>query len=124
MSDAGRYRVHARRQLKLRVLFWHPRAGWQRETELRDVGLGGVGATLEGPLAEGDVVTVAFVDPPLSGRLPIEARVAWVAPDGDGGRMRAGFAFVPRDPAALLALFELLAGGQAGGASSSGPGAT
>ena len=124
MSDAGRYRVHARAQIRLRVVFWHPRAGWQRETELRDVGLGGVGATLEGPLAAGDVVTVAFVDPPLSGRLPIEARVAWVAPEGDGGRMHAGFAFVPRDPAALLALFEVLAGAQAGGAASSGAEAT
>jgi hypothetical protein len=113
VSDAGRYRVHARRPIGLRVVVWHPRAGWQREAELRDVGLAGVGATLEGPLSTGDVVTVAFVDPPLSGRLPIEARVAWVTPEGDGSRMQAGFAFVPRDPAALLALFELLAGAPA-----------
>ena len=120
VSDAGRYRVHARRQIGLRVVFWHPRAGWQRETEVRDVGLGGVGATLDGPLAAGDVVTVAFVDPPLSGRLPIEARVAWVAPGGDGGRVHAGFAFVPRDPAALLALFQLLARAEAGGAAPQG----
>lgn len=115
MSDAGRYRVHARTPLPLRVVVWHPRAGWQREAEVRDVGLAGVGVTLDGPLAAGDVVTVAFVEPPLSGRLPIEARVAWVAPEGDGARVRAGFAFAPRDPAALLALFELLAGAPSAG---------
>jgi hypothetical protein len=109
VSDAGRYRVHARKKLQLRAVVWHPRAGWQREADVTDAGLGGVGVLLDGPLAAGDVVTVSFVARAPSDRLPIEARAAWVAVEGEGPRVRAGFAFLPRDPAALLALFELLA---------------
>ena len=109
MAEAApRFRAHARRKVRLRVIVWHPRAGWQREAEVVDVSLGGVCLALNESLAEGDRVTVSFVAPTLWDPLSMHARVAWI---GRGTRLdaaRAGLTFEPKDPASVLALFELI----------------
>ncbi len=119
------YRAHGRRNLRLRLVVWHPRAGWQREARTRNVSLGGARIALDAPLDRGDVVVVSFVGPrpaympaedpatldPTSPAVrpdapSIEARVAWIEPVPGELACSAGLAFAPRDPAVLLALFQ------------------
>ncbi len=106
MTEQARFRAHARRKVRLRVVVWHARAGWQRDAEVGDLGIGGACVLVPDPLAVGDHVTLWFVAPSLGDRLPIQGRVAWVMPPTLVEPGRAGVAFEARDPSALLALYE------------------
>jgi PilZ domain len=108
VTEQARFRAHARRKVRLRVVVWHPRAGWQREADVRDLGIGGACLMLKDPLSVGDRVTVSFVAPTLWDPLAIQGRVAWVGPPTFVELSRAGVAFDARDPSALFALFELM----------------
>jgi hypothetical protein len=88
--------------VRLRVVVWHPRAGWQREAEVSDLSVGGACLLAKDALAVGDRVTLSFVAPTLWDPLAIQGKVAWVRAS------RAGVAFEARDPSALFALFELM----------------
>ena len=104
----ARFRAHARRKVRLRVVLWHPRAGMQGEAEVRDMGLGGACVLSSEPLAAGDKVTVAFVAPTLWDPLQLPARVAWVGPSTLVEPGRAGLQFAPRDASSVYALYELM----------------
>ena len=108
VTAKARFRAHARRNVRLRVVVWHPRAGWQREAEVTNLGFGGTCVWLTEPLAVGDKVTVSFVAPTLWDPLALPGRVAWVGPATRIETGRAGVAFEPKDPAAVFALFELM----------------
>ncbi len=108
VSEQPRFRAHARRKVRLRVVVWHPRAGWQREAEVGDLSVGGACLLAKDALAVGDRVTLSFVAPTLWDPLAIQGRVAWVGASSLAEPLRAGVAFEARDPSALLALFELL----------------
>jgi hypothetical protein len=103
-----RYRIHGRRKVNLRVVVWHPRAGWQREADVHDVSLGGACVSLNETLAEGDRVTISFVAPTLWDPLSMNARVVWVGPGTRIDAGRAGVRFEPKDAATVFALFELV----------------
>jgi hypothetical protein len=87
----------------------HPRAGWERDADVFDIGLGGACLSASEPVAPGDRLSVAFVAPTLWDPLLIPARVAWYrAPTGlDGARV--GVAFDHASAGSALALFELVA---------------
>jgi hypothetical protein len=92
----------------LRVIVWHPRAGWQREAEVADVSLGGACVALNESLSEGDRVTVSFVAPTLWDPLSMHARVAWIGRPTRLDAAKAGLAFEPKDASTIFALFELI----------------
>jgi hypothetical protein len=79
-------------------VLWHPRAGWQREAEVADLGLGGACV----------VLAETLLAPTLWDPLTIPGRIAWVgaAPRAEAGK--AGVAFEPKDAKSMLALFELI----------------
>jgi hypothetical protein len=109
VKAVARFRAHARRPARLAVVVWHPRAGWQRPAEVIDLALGGARIRTTEPLVADDRVTLSFVVPTLWDPLQMPARVAWVAaPSRAEATRAAGVAFEPVDPAAVLALYELL----------------
>ena len=108
MTAEPRFRAHARRKVRLRLVVRHPRAGWEDDAEAQDVGLGGACVRMPRPLAVKDPVLLSFVAPTLWDPLVLPARVAWIAPATHVESARAGVAFQPNDPHAMLALFELL----------------
>lgn len=108
VTEQPRFRAHARRKVRLRVVVWHPRAGWQREADVSNLSVGGACLLAKEPLSAGDRVTLSFVAPTLWDPLAIQGRVAWVRPAILAEPSRAGVAFEARDPSALFALFELM----------------
>ena len=84
----------------------HVRAGWQQQTPVEDVGLGGVRIVVDEAVAPGDAVTLSFTAPALWDPLVLRARVAWVAP----GELPAsvGLAFEHKSADAVFALYELI----------------
>ena len=90
------------------------RAGWQRQTPVENVGLGGARIVVDQALATGDAVTLSFTAPALWDPLVIRARVAWVSsgpPSSSapgGPPFRAGVAFDHRSPDTAFALYELI----------------
>jgi len=106
-QDLAHFRVHARRAIRLRASVVLPRAGWQREAQVQNLGLGGACIVLQEELSAGDRVTVSFLAPTLWDPLAFPARVAWtLVPEPTS--VRAGLAFEPTDAATVYALFELL----------------
>jgi PilZ domain len=89
-------------------VLWHPRAGWQRETEVADLGLGGASVLLMEALAVEDKVKLSLLAPTLWDPLTIPGRIAWVTPATRVDPGRAGVAFEPKEAKAMLALFELM----------------
>lgn len=110
MTAVARFRAHARRKVRLRGLLSHARAGWQREAEVSDLGLGGACVKLSETLAVGDRITLSLVAPTLWDPLTIPGRVAWLGPPTRLEPGRAGVSFEPKDAASMFALFELMAG--------------
>ena len=108
VTAEARFRAHARRKVRLRVLIRHVRAGWEDDAEAQDVGLGGACLRVARPYAVEDPLLLSFVAPTLWDPLVLPGRVAWVAPPTHVESARAGIAFQPKDPKAVLAFFELL----------------
>jgi PilZ domain len=108
VTVVARFRAHARRKVRLRGVLWHPRAGWQREADVADLGLGGACVRLLETLTVGDRVTLSLVAPTLWDPLAIPGRIAWVGPVTRLEPARAGMAFEPKDAASMFALFELM----------------
>ena len=86
----------------------HIQAGWQRDADVIDLGLGGACLALDEFLAEGDPISISFVAPTLWDPLLLRAKVAWVRPATPRAPARAGIAFEHKSAAAVLALFELV----------------
>lgn len=92
----------------MRAAVLHMAAGWEREAQVVNVGMGGACLLVSEQLAVGDRVTLSFLAPTLWDPLAIPARVVWtLAPDPP--IVRAGLAFEPTEAAAIFALFELVA---------------
>jgi PilZ domain len=108
VTAVARFRAHARRKVRLRGVIWHPRAGWYREVEIADLGLGGARLQLWETLNAGDRISLSLVAPTLWDPLAIPARIVWVWPATSLDRGSAGVAFEPKDSASMLALFELM----------------
>ncbi len=108
VTVVARFRAHARRKVRLRGVLWHPRAGWQREADVADLGLGGASVQLKESLQVGDRVTLSLVAPTLWDPLALPGRIAWVGPPTRAEPGRAGVAFEPKEAGAVFALFELL----------------
>ena len=108
VTAVARFRAHARRKVRLRGVLWYPRAGWQREVDVADLGLGGACVRLMDALATGEKVTLSLVTPTLWDPVAIPGRVAWVGPATRLEPGRAGIAFEPKEAAAVYALFELM----------------
>ena len=107
-GGSGHFRAHVRRPVRLKATLSHPRAGWERDAEVFDIGLGGACLTASEPLSPGERVSVAFVAPSLWDPLLIPARIAWYRPARGLEPARAGVAFDHVGPEAVLALFELV----------------
>jgi hypothetical protein len=106
-QDPAHFRVHARRAIRLRASVVLPRAGWQREAQVLNLGMGGACIVLKEELAPGDRVTISFLAPTLWDPLAFPARIAWtMMPEPTS--VRAGLAFEPSDASTVYALFELL----------------
>jgi len=102
------FRAHARRPVRLKAMVSHSRAGWERDADVFDIGLGGACISASEPMSEGDRVAVAFVAPSLWDPLLIPARVAWYDPGRGLDPARAGVAFDHVGEAEIMALFELV----------------
>ncbi len=102
------FRAHTRRPVRLKATLSHSRAGWERDADVFDIGLGGACLSASEPLTEGDRISVAFVAPSLWDPLLIPARVAWYRPPAGLEHARAGIAFDHTDSSAVMALFELV----------------
>jgi hypothetical protein len=91
----------------LQALVTHVRVGWQRQTAIDDVSLGGARVTIAEAVAPGDVLTLSFTAPSLWDPLVIRSRVVWAS----GGRLpyNAGVAFDLKSPETAFALYELIA---------------
>ncbi len=109
MTAVARFRAHARRKVRLRGVIWHPRAGWQREVEIADLGLGGARVQVWETLSARDKISLSLVAPTLWDPLSMPGRIAWVWPPTALVSGSIGVAFEPKDPNAMLALFELMA---------------
>jgi hypothetical protein len=110
----GQFRVHDRKNVRLRALVTHIEAGWQRHVGLANVGLGGACILIDETVHVGDRVTLSFVAPTLWDPLVLRAKVVWTR-QGTPGTLtkmgepgRCGVAFEHRTPQAVLALFELI----------------
>jgi hypothetical protein len=82
-------------------------AGWQRQAQVENLGLGGARIVVDEAASPGDAVTLSFTAPALWDPLVIRARVAWVSAGAPPHRM--GVAFDHRSPEAAFALYELIA---------------
>jgi hypothetical protein len=102
------FRAHARRPVRLRATIAHPRAGWERDADVFDIGLGGACVSAAEPLTPGERVSVAFVAPSLWDPLMIPARVAWYRPGHGVEPARAGVSFDHVGRQSVMALFELV----------------
>jgi PilZ domain len=100
---ANPFRAHARHAVKMHAIVTHVSAGWQRQAQVHNVGLGGACVVVDEPLASGDAVTLSFTAPTLWDPLLLRGRVAWVAES-----RRAGVAFEHRAADAAFALYELI----------------
>jgi hypothetical protein len=100
--------VHRRRSVRLRAVVTHPSAGWQRDAQVLNLGLGGACLALQEIVVPGERVHVSFVAPTLWDPLALPARVAWTLPPTQHESMRVGVSFEPPDAAAVYALFELM----------------
>ena len=110
-SSAGPFRAHPRRQVRIAVLVTHVTAGWQRQAQVENLGLGGARLRLEARVSPGDAVTLSFTAPTLWDPLVLRARVAWVEQAGaahDGQAVAVGVAFEHRAAEATFALYELI----------------
>jgi hypothetical protein len=104
----SQFRVHARRVVRLQATISHPRAGWERDADVFDIGLGGACLSAPEPLHPGERVSIAFVAPSLWDPLMIPARVAWYRPGSGIYSARAGVAFDHTGRQSVMALFELV----------------
>jgi hypothetical protein len=86
----------------------HPRAGWERDADVFDIGLGGACVSASEAVTSGDRVSVAFLAPTLWDPLLIPARVAWFRAGSGPEDGRAGVAFDHTSSASVFALFELV----------------
>jgi hypothetical protein len=108
---AGAFRANARRKVRLRARVTHIFAGWQRDVDVVDLGLGGACLFVDEFLSTGDPVSISFVASTLLEPLLLRAKVVWVKPATSTGRdehARAGVAFDHKSAASVLALFELV----------------
>lgn len=106
----GPFRAHARRAVRLKALFTHVQAGWQRYAPVENVGLGGARVLVEEKLSAGDAVTLSFTAPTLWDPLVLRARVAWIGPPAaPAAQRRVGLAFEHKNADAVFALYELIA---------------
>jgi hypothetical protein len=99
------FRAHARHAVRMHAIVTHVSAGWQRQAQVQNVGLGGACVVVDEPLAAGDAITLSFTAPTLWDPLLLRGRVAWVG----GASRRAGVAFEHRAADAAFALYELIA---------------
>jgi hypothetical protein len=86
----------------------HAEAGWNRDAEVFDLGLGGVQVGVSEVLAVGDRVAMSFVAASRWDPLEVRGRVVWVRAGAGLEPVRAGVAFELADGAIALALFELI----------------
>jgi hypothetical protein len=107
---SGPFRAHARRNVRLRALFTHVQAGWQRYASIENVGLGGARLLLDAgaaAIAPGDAVTLSFTAPTLWDPLVLRARIVWVT-SASAAETRLGVAFEHKATEAVFALYELI----------------
>jgi len=112
------FRAHERRPLRLGVGVEGQRSGAERQAVVVDLSLAGAGLETEEPLVPGERLTITFATPTLWDPLVIAGVVAWAHPpklaftDAFGRTRsvaRAGVVFDYESPAAVLAMFEMLA---------------
>lgn len=119
VGRAGHFRAHARRRVRFHVGLSGLRSGTERQAHVVDVSVAGAGVETDEPLVPGERISVTLSTPSLWDPLVLAAVVAWAHPpraidelDALGRPRvvaRAGLAFDYPDPAAALAMFELLA---------------
>jgi hypothetical protein len=114
VKSPNHFRAHPRHPTRLKATASHLDAGWTREVDLVDAGLGGISiiaVDLPEVLNRGDRMSVAVMTPALWDPLVVGAKVAWVrnaeAKDGKN-EARAGLAFEFAEAAAALGWFEFL----------------
>lgn len=113
------FRAHERRSVRLGVGVVGQRSGAARQAVIVDVSLAGAGLETEEQLVPGERLELAFTTPALWDPLTLFGVVTWTQPPRPNGEVdslgrprtpsRAGVAFEYPDPAAALAMFELLA---------------
>jgi PilZ domain len=124
MDARDHFRAHERRRIDLAATISapddSPSAGFdaifRQDVRVRDLGLGGAGVELlEAPSGEGSPlgpavkVTLEVMAPARWDPIVVSGSIAWLERGALGQRTRAGVRFDHRDPAALHALFQLLA---------------
>ncbi len=108
-ARAGAFRVHDRRNVRLGATVSHMTDGWRWDVRIRNVSLGGACMEFPQTIREGEEVSLDFLAPTLWDPLSIGARVAWVRPRSRVDPMTlVGVTFLHTEPAAVLALFELI----------------
>lgn len=125
MAARDHFRAHERRRIDLAATLSAPDdspsagfdATFRQDVRVRDLGLGGAGVELlevgsgEGsPLGRAVKVTLEVMAPARWDPIVVSGSIAWIERGALGRRRRAGVRFDHRDPAALHALFQLLAG--------------
>ncbi|CAN5925070.1 hypothetical protein BH11MYX4_BH11MYX4_69870 [soil metagenome] len=105
--------------MRLSVELLSHRSGVARPAVVTDLSLAGAGLETDEPLLAGERVSVTLATPTMWDPLVLEAVVAWAHPPRPShevdavGRSRtvarAGIAFEYPTPAAILAMFEMLA---------------
>jgi hypothetical protein len=113
VTSPNHFRAHPRHATKLKATASHLDAGWTREVDMVDAGLGGisiVATDLLEALSRGDRMSVAVMTPALWDPLVVGARVAWVRDAVQDGRheARAGLAFEFAEGSDALGWFEFL----------------
>ncbi|HSO40703.1 MAG TPA: PilZ domain-containing protein [Labilithrix sp.] len=118
-SSAAHFRARDRRAVRLSVELLSHRSGVARPAVVTDLSLAGAGLETDEPLLAGERVSVTLATPTMWDPLVLEAVVAWAHPPRPShevdavGRSRtvarAGIAFEYPTPAAILAMFEMLA---------------
>jgi hypothetical protein len=86
----------------------HAEAGWNRDAEVLNLGLGGAQVGVSEALAVGDRVTMSFAAPSRWDPLEVRGRVVWVRAGAGLEPTRAGIAFDVPNESVALALFQLI----------------
>lgn len=119
VSGTPHFRAHERKPVRLVVRLVGHHSGMERQATVIDVSLAGAGIETEEPMIPGDRLSVELTTPTLWDPLVLDAVVAWAHPAHPTAELdalgrpraiaRSGLVFEYGAPAAVLAMFEMLA---------------
>jgi hypothetical protein len=110
VPHSNHFRALARRPVAIRATLFSHDAGWEQPVAIVDLGLGGARLELGEAIPAQSSVRLMIASPDRWDPIALDARVAWARGPTADRRAELGLEFLPRQPADLGALLDLLGG--------------